>query len=296
MRLRTQCYLPEEVHEAVDAMLGLPDLRKGLNTILLGYLVTIGAILAAVGIVFYLIVQTKGVAPTSKEMENASTVVFALILLLPLAGLMSLAMIIRGKWLCLMNAPEHFHAKWMMFLSILCVVAGPLLNTGAFFVGDDKPADPTRPSHSMSIARIQHEIEEYKHGIPELGARSYVKLAGQGIGMLSTVFFILFLRAVALSTGFWVLARLSELYLLLIALLVVGVAILLRNPNFMLARPQLLLALLGGFLLSGPWYLGLIVATSIGITYHMARGQRERREPAPAAPEISPLASLPPIE
>jgi hypothetical protein len=297
MRLRTQCYLPETVHVAADPMLGLPDLRKGLNTILMAYLLVVGAIFAAVGIIFFLIIEVKNAGPTSKVVENASIVIFALILIVPLVVLFSLALIIRGKWLCLASAPEQHHAKWMMFLSILCIVAGPLLNTGGFFVGDDKPADPTSPpTKSMSVAHIENEIEKYKHGMPELGTRAYVKLAGEGIGMLSSVFFVLFLRAVAMAWGFPMLARFAELYLMFIAFLVFGSIVVILRPSIMLANPPILLALGAGWLLAGPCYFALILGTSIAVSYLLSRGTHERLEPAPAAPVVSPLASLPPIE
>jgi hypothetical protein len=132
--------------------------------------------------------------------------------------------------------------------------------------------------------------------MPELSTRAYVKLAGQGIGMLSGVFFVLFLRAVALCTGAPLRARFAELYLVFMTLLVIGVVILLRNPAFMLSRPQLLLGLIGGWLIAGPWYFCLIMSTSIGISYNLVRGNREPQEPPPVARVVSPLASLPPIE
>jgi hypothetical protein len=278
-------------------MLGLPDLRKGLNTILMAYMLVVGVIFASVGIIIILIIETKESAPASKVVENASTVIFALLLIVPLVALFSLAMVIRGKWLCLSSAPEQYHAKWMMFLSILCIVAGPLLNTGGFLIGDEKPPDPTRPpAKSISVAHIEHEFEKYKHGMPELSTRAYVKLAGEGIGMLSSVFFVLFLRAVAMAWGFPLLARFSELYLMFIALLVFGSIVLVLKPAIILTNPQLLLAVVAGWLLAGPCYFALILSTSIGVSYLLARGSREHHEPAPVAPVVSPLASLPPIE
>jgi hypothetical protein len=73
---------------------------------------------------------------------------------------------------------------------------------------------------------------------------------------------------------------------------VFGVVVLIRNPGFMLAQPQLLLAFLGGWLLSGLWYLGLIVSTSIGITIQLSEGTRPRI-PIPDAPPPSTLPPLP---
>jgi hypothetical protein len=289
MKLQTQCYIPARETPDVEehSRFGLPDLRRGLNGILLGYLVSIGAVLVAAAIVILLIVEATSGQMSRVSMENASLVLFTLVLLLPLAGIASLILIIRGKWLCLMSAPEQYLAKWMMFLSILCILAGPVLNFGANFLGDDKPKFQSRSSHSLSVARIQRELDEYKeykHGLPELDTRAYVRLIGQGIGMLSGVFFVLFLRAVALTCGGTVRARLAELYLIFIALLVVGVAVLIRHPSYLRTQPHLLLGLGLGWLLAGLWYFVLILSTSISITITLARNNRPRE--ATMAPSV----------
>lgn len=291
MKLRTQSYLLQPPREPVDPMLGLRDLRKGLNCVLLGYLCSAAAFLGAAGIVWYLIVQTTGTTQARKAADDASVVIFTLALLLPLTGFASLVLVVRGKWLCLMSAPEQCHAKWMMFLSILCILAGPFLNWGTLLMKDDKPADRRRPTNSMSVARIQYEIEEYKQGLPELSTHAYVKLAGKGIGLLSGVFFVFFLRAIARCWGSWVGTRLAELYLLFVAVLVAGVVVLIRNPTYLLERPHLLLGLGAGWLLSLLWYFGLILSTSIGISYLLARRPPEL-EPVPTAR----MTSFPPLE
>jgi hypothetical protein len=291
MKLRTQSYLLEPLRESVDPMLGLRDLRKGLNRVLLGYLCTAAAVLGAAGIIWYLIVQTTGTSQARQTADDASVVIFTLALLLPLTGFASLVLVVRGKWLCLISAPEQHHAKWMMFLSMLCILAGPLLNWGTLLLKDDKPAGRGRPANSMSIARVQHEIEAYKQGLPELGTHAYVKLAGKGIGLLSGVFFVLFLRAMALSSGSWVRARLAELYLLFVAVLVAGVVVLIRNPSYLLERPQLLLGLGAGWLLALLWYFCLILSTSLSISFLLAR-----RPPEPELVSAPRIMSFPPLE
>lgn len=293
MKLQTQCFLPQSTtQQGVDPMIGLRDLRKGLNSILLGYLLSIGSALAAGAVVAYLIIQAGGAPMARKAGEQASTIIFAMVLLLGLAGIGSLTLIVRGKWWCLSNAPEQYHAKWMMFMSILCILAGPLLNTGVFLIGNSEPQGKNRAAKKASIEQLREKIDEFRDGFPELDTRAYVKLAGQGIGMLSGLFFVLFLRAVAKCGGASVRAFFIDMYLLLLAALVFGVVVLIRNPAFLLARPQLLLALLGGWLLSGLWYLGLIVSTSIGITIQLSEGTRPRI-PIPAAPPASTLPPLP---
>jgi hypothetical protein len=272
MNLHTLSYLRRPPIEPVDPALGLVDLRKGLNTILRGYLLSVGAILAACAVVGCLIIQAGDQPPSRQVLGQASTVLFAMVLLLGLAALGSLTLIVRGKWICLSSAPERFHAKWMMFMSILCVLAAPALNLGALLVGESKAGARGRASSQTSA--LLSQLDQYKDGMRELDMRGHVKLAGQALGLLSGIFFILFLRAVALGWGAQWRARFAELYLLFLALLIAGVVALLWKPSYMTARPRLLLSLLAGWGIAGLWYFALIVSMVAGISNILARRSR----------------------
>lgn len=275
MKLRTQCYLPEPHSEPADAMLGLWDLSKGLNRILLGYLFFLGTILVASGVVWYIVTQIEAGELSQTVGKNASVAFFAFVLFSGLAAGGSLTLIVRGKWLCLASAPEQNYAKWMMFLSILCIVASPFLNAGMYLVGESTAEARSHAGGTMSFAGLQREFQSYRDGMPELDARESIRIAGKVIGLLSSVFFVLFLRAVALCWGSQVRVRLAELYLLLMLLLAVGVFVLIRNPHFMLSRPRLLLGLGSGWLIAGLWYFGLIVSMSAGAATLLAQRSRQ---------------------
>lgn len=263
MHLRTLTYLAEPSQEMVDPLFGLRDLRKGLHTILLGYLLCVGSILAVVGVVCYLIIQAGDKPLSPKAADGASTVLFAAALIFGLTMIGSAILIVRGKWMCLISAPEQCHAKWMMFLSILCVLAGPALNTSVVLIGETQ--EEVRVRGRDKTTALLDALKEHQPGLPTLNTRGYVKLAGQVIGLFSSVFLVLFLRAVGLCLGVTWQVRLVELYLALLALLAAGIVVLLRNPAFLLARPQLLLGLAAGWLIAGLWYLGLIVGASLAI-------------------------------
>lgn len=274
MKLQTAYYIPESSSEMADPMIGLPDLRKGLNTILLGYLVSLGACLIMGGLIAYLVVQNMGKRMSMKTVEEVSTILFGAVLVFGLAMTGSVILIVRGKWMCLTSAPEQCHAKWMMFLSILCILTGPALNFTTLFINDSAPA-PKRGGRANAGHRFLKEIEKFEDGIPPLDARDYVRLAGQGIGMLSTIFFVLFLRALAKCWGAEWRAAFIELYFLFVAILVAGVVALFWKPAFLLARPRLLLGLGGGWLFAGVWYFALIVSTSLGVSYILATKSRK---------------------
>jgi hypothetical protein len=97
--------------------------------------------------------------------------------------------------------------------------------------------------------------------VKALGTRDYIKLAGDFAGLLSTLFFVLFLRALALCCGDTTRARFAELFLLFVGLLVGGVVFFFLNPSLFLARPQLLIGLAIGWLVSALWYFLLILST-----------------------------------
>lgn len=289
--LRTKCYLPETPHEPTDITVGLRDFRKGLDCILLGYLLSLGAVLVCGGIVWSLFSQSDGAPLSQPALERASTLLFGAAILLCLAGFGSLSLILRGKWLCLSSAPEQFHAKWLMFLSILCITAGPLLSAGAYLVRESNSAAHRHSSQAPSLIRVFQEFEAYKDGMAEMDTRSYVALAGKAIGLFSGVFFILFLRAVALYWGAPIRARLAELYLLFVGLLAFGVFVLLRDPDFLLERPRLLLGFGAGWLIAGVWYFGLTLSMSARISTIL--DQRSRQSELAAVPP--PASFLPPL-
>ena len=89
-------------------------------------------------------------------------------------------------------APERFHAKWFMFASIMCILVGPVLSFGSFFVGERKQSAPRAGKDASTI--LLREMDEYKRSMKTLDTSHYVELAGDFAALLSSVFFVLFLR------------------------------------------------------------------------------------------------------
>jgi hypothetical protein len=264
MTLQTLSYLPDAPQEHHDPSIGLAEVRKGLYTIVLGYLLCFLAIAGLVGVCVYVFVDAATSPSASVATGDASVILFGGVLVMGLAILGSLALIVRGKWICLMNAPETLHAKWFMFASILCILTWPALNFGSNLIGEDK--DEARMNkRARTTAVLRREFEDYKKGIPTLDTRGWIRVAGDIASFCSSIFFVLFLRAVALCWGYTGRARFAELYLVLIAVLVAGVVLLIRNPAYYIARPQFLLGLAGGWILSGLWYFLLIILTIAGL-------------------------------
>ena len=265
MTLQTLSYVPQEQCNQPDPTIGLSELRRGLWLVVSGYVLMIG-LLAAAGVGLWLAFSESAAASGSRQKaEDLEVFLFAGAMVFLLAGIGSIILVIRGKWICLMHAPETFYAKWFMFGAIVCILAGPALNFGSSLIGENAPAAARKGKAARATAVLKREYEEYKKGVPTLDTRGWTKVAGDIAGLLSSVFFVLFLRAVALCWGYQGRARFAELYLVLIAALVAGVVVLLRNPAYMIHRPQFLLALAGGWVLSGVWYFLLILGTISGL-------------------------------
>jgi hypothetical protein len=170
-----------------------------------------------------------------------------------------------------MHAPEEHGAKWWMFASILCILVGPSLNVAAPF-----SSSSTRTAYSNSksaeVAALTNEIEAYKKFQEAHEVSSYLKMAGSMASLLSTVFFVLFLRAVAQCLGNESQMRWCEWYLLLNGVLVgVFLTMFLGIGITGEAVIVLLMALAAGQVLALVLYVFLIITTSVIISTHLGR-------------------------
>src|SRR5262249_57290076 len=106
------------------------------------------------------------------------TVLFGGMLVLGPVCLGSIAWIVRGKWLCLMSAPERYHAKWLMFGSILCILVGPTLNIASAFITVDKEQSARMSMANKDLAALVKQMEGYKKGTKALSSRACIQLVG----------------------------------------------------------------------------------------------------------------------
>jgi hypothetical protein len=246
---------------------GWSEVCKGLYGILAGYLLIFGAMISAVVLLVVVITQmAQAHAKGAAGGGIATLIVGAIVVVLLILG--GYGVIIRSQWRCLRNASEQCHAKWWMFAAMLCVVAGPVLGTTVSLTGDN--------SERAKVAAMAHRsgpltfrealVESRKAG----ASAAPMQIISSVIGLLSQVFFVLFLRSVALSFNDSFRARFVEMYLLLTALLFAGLVGLILRPEYFLNKPLLLLFLGGGTVLSGVWYFVLIISTCACIHKNLA--------------------------
>jgi hypothetical protein len=254
---------------------GLKELSKALLGLLMSYLILIGILAGAIAVLVFVILGVKDGKVTRGD---AATI------LLAGAGVVFLVLIftgwavLRNKWRCLMNAPERGGAKWWMFASMVCIFATPALN----FVGGVTGAYSAGQTRSQQMAALEKmTADKYMESLKTGDAHSYMRLAGAMIGPLGGMFFILFLRAVAVTIQSWVLARLAELHLVLDIAVFVGSLVALFDMSRLKFVPHVWLLVGLGSLLSFVLWLVLIIGIVVSINVFLSN----QRSPFDEAPQ-----------
>jgi uncharacterized membrane protein len=236
---------------------GWPDVRQGLGLILRGYFVMIAAILLVAAVFVFLF----GLDPADRSKTSWQVRDIGLFLglgALAVGSLYSYGCIVVGHWRCLMNAPERHGAKWLMFACITCVLAGPALNFASGLSGIQRTPKVQRGLKDMG------EVKYTKEG-------AIMQAASGGINVLGTVFFMLFLRAVARCFEDATRAWLANLYLIFVVF-VFGLTVLMVFASGGPALPTAHLLELGAaWLACFLGYLFMVANAHIGISRGLAR-------------------------
>lgn len=275
-------YLPEILHDETGYTTegnpkletGWLEVSRGLFLVLMSHFIAIIATILFVWLVLAvadLNAVLRRTASPRVDWKGISLLVGTL--LYGVAMLISYVMMLIGQWRCL-YAPERAWAKTYMFLCILCILAVPAVNIAAGLInGFDKlfVVDPDQIGRSK-------------------GSGQYLQLAGAILALSSSIFFILFLRAVAMCFHDTFNIANATVYLVFTIFLALGSTYLMfSDPAFLedarqvskLAKGRLKSYLdLGmalwvflGTIVSFLWYLWLIISVRGSIQ----RGLEERR-------------------
>jgi hypothetical protein len=237
---------------------------KGLFTVFGGYVIGMLNVCGIVALLWYTTDEFK------KSIDQVSGNPFTVLLLGGavsfFASLISSYLLIRGKWRCVVNAPEQRGAKWLMFASVVCICSGPALHLASGFA---KAATVTQKTDEVEIKPgLERSMIRYVEELRENDSAAYLRLMGCVITPLGPIFFVLFLRAIHRCLGNIAAARVSELYLLFIVLLAVGSLSLLFDPSVKVRFD--LLAILGiAWLVGMAWFFLLILSAVFGISAHL---------------------------
>lgn len=279
MSITTQEFVPgTEIGAGAEAeyecYFGLKEVSKGLIGILTGYLVALGIFGAAIATVVFVVVNVKA---GKLALGDAATIILAMGGVLFLAVIFTGWAILRNKWRCLMNAPERGGAKWWMFASMVCVFATPAINFACGITGANAGTQTSRTNRLAALEKMT--AEKYTESLRAQDGGAYMRLAGAVVGPLGGMFFLLFLRAVAVTIKSWVLARIAEVHLLLDVLLLVGSLYAIFDITRLRFLPHVWLSLALGGLVSFVLWLVLIIGTVVAIGNFLGR-QRSPLDPS----------------
>jgi hypothetical protein len=261
--------------------------REGLHKVLWGYAIILGIIVLIALLTAWVVWE----AVTGRHVDaiiDAAMLTYFFAGVIFLLGLWSLILVVTGKLRCLINVPERAGAKWMMFVSMLFFAACPTLD----FISRMLPSHVTPEQVQAVLAKSPlirgklptpskkngdvvmatfNEVRDLSISLALLDSKAYLAMAGSMCGLLSTTFFVLFMRAVAKCFFDVPRQRFTEFYLIYSGVLMAGSAWVFFNPPGKVEElPLLLLLLAGGWLLSLFWYIALIISTSMGIACGVA--------------------------
>jgi hypothetical protein len=238
---------------------------KGLTSVLAGYVLSI---LNAAGSLVILWIGTRGFR---KNPAEATGDTFTVLLLggavLFFTSLFSTYLVLRGKWRCMFNAPERGGARWLMFASMICICAGPVLTYASGLVGGKTTVQPQHDESRLKPG-LERSALLYARRLRENDLGGYMRLAGGIISPLAPVFFVLFIRAIHRCMGRVVATRFTELYLFFVFLLFVGTLSMLLDPRVRL-QTDLLIWIGIGWVVATVLYFLVILAAVFGISAYL---------------------------
>jgi hypothetical protein len=202
--------LSYELNERLRMETGWNDVASGLARVLFGYLLFIVGVLVGVGLVVMSAFNSLFAETTTRTGLPSIGSLWLLYIglgILSIIGTFGYLIIMGGQWRCLHGASERHGARWLMFFCLTCLFAGPALNIAAGIGGG-----MTRGPDLQRGARTFREVR--------FTARArYMQLAGAAASALYTVFFLLFLRAVACCHGSQAHVTLVNFFLVFVAVL-----------------------------------------------------------------------------
>jgi hypothetical protein len=249
-----------EFNEQLRMELGWGEVASGLTQVLVGYGAMFIGTTVGVGLVVFALFGLGDRGIHAKPALGSLWALYSGLGILSVIGLISYGIIIGGQFKCMMGAAERHGARWFMFLCIACVFLGPVFHIASGIASWQAVSE---------LKSHPHRIENFQ--LNPMG--QWLQLIGFGISMLYPLFFILFLRAVAVCLRVGWHAVLVNVFLALAAVLVAGTAFALFNfrPGGK-PLPSAPIALLGlGWCVVGVSYVGLIALTRIMI--HAVMGQ-----------------------
>jgi hypothetical protein len=231
---------------------GWYEVANGLTRMLLGNLIIMGSWFVGVGL---FVLAFFGIPGKNDKLINDvyfEVTCYGAVALILLGSSWGYGMIVLGQWKCLKNASERHGCRWLIFSSMTCVLMGPTLNIGCSWGGVKNQPNFQRGARNFKMVEFSQSTR-------------YLQMASSGITMTSVLLFVLFLRAVARCFGDTARVFRVNLYLVFMGLLLGGSIYVGYNRPDLLFRNEIALGILGGWVLSGLWFLYLLLTVRLCI-------------------------------
>ncbi len=264
----------ETPDELLRAELGWQDVASGLSKILFGYGLLAVNFLIIVGLIAYVVLSNS--APRRPNAQDAIVAMWVLYLGIGIVGLLSIytyAQIFIGKCRCAIHAPERCGARWYIFACLLCIVVGPVVGTINSIAVQSSVSTPEKKQKLRDELLQKAQGQGGDSGVLAEIRRSFTitQIASALVSMSTTVFFVLFLRAIGACFEERLLIQMTDFYLMFSALLM-GFTIYLLCATRLDASFLVVLVVLGvGGLIGAAWYLALVVYTRLVILSRLAK-------------------------
>jgi hypothetical protein len=239
-----------EFNERLRMEVGWTEVAKGLTQVLFGYatfFIGVGAGVAMVFIGLFGLMDGGHVHKGAKPSNANLWMLYLGLGILSVIGLISYGIIVGGKFKCMMGAAERHGARWFMFICIACLSFGP-----AFEIASGA-------SNWQAYQELKHNPTAFKDlQLNPLG--QWLRLIGFAISMLYPLFFLLFMRSVAVCLR-------SDAHVILVNFFVVVAAAMVAVTGYVLYQyqpggkpfpPQIALILGGAWLIVLLLYVALI--------------------------------------
>jgi hypothetical protein len=286
MSLLTARYLMDREDEPTqfNSDAGWQAVSRGLLLVVLGYLVLIAG--SVVGLLLLRLGVEDGpvIRHLNQAMEDREAFLLLGLAALGLTALFSYGLVLAGQWRCLRYAPQHQHAKELMYLCFNCLVVGSALNVaGAYLDG------------ARTYAALRGGLDQVNR-LDLTSTGNVMQLASMGLGLVGSLVFSQFLRNVATCFHDEARVRSVDLNLAFVGLLLggsVGTLFLVRRVA---PKAELLPWLAAGWLACFAWHLLLVNGVRRclrrGLDAGLGQDGASLRQDLPGAVHIHSLSGL----
>jgi hypothetical protein len=260
----SQFQQPDTAEEQLRSELGWTEVASGLGKVLYGYFLLAVNGLIVVGLLIYLISST--VAAKKPNAHDAILAMWIFYLGIGIVGLLSIYTYVNifvGKCRCAIHAPERCGARWYIFACLMCIVIGPVLSIV------NSVAAPTTVVTADKKEKLHQELVQQLQGqegeslvLGELRRRCTVmQVISALVSLSTTIFFVLFLRAIANCFEEKRLIVMNDMYLIFSSMLLGYTIYMLTAAKFDQNMILVLIPLGAGGLISAGWYVAMLVYT-----------------------------------